>query len=60
MIGRTLIGPPRLVSAGFLRSEVSTKNTMARFPAFFDLSSVEQNMTYELFAAPVDQRQCAM
>ena len=43
--GRTLVGPPRLESSGFLRFEVSTKNTMARFPPFFDLSSGEIDIT---------------
>ena len=31
----TFFDPPKLSSSGFLRSEVSTKNTMALLPSFF-------------------------
>ena len=32
---KTFFDPPKLSSSGFLRSEVSTKNTMALLPSFF-------------------------
>ena len=35
---KTLFDPPKLSSFGFLRSEVSTKNTIALFPSFFVVS----------------------
>ena len=35
---KTFFDPPKFSSFGFLRSEVSTKNTIALFPSFFVVS----------------------
>lgn len=41
MLARTFFDPPRVSSAGFLSSEVSTKNTIALLPPLSEMSAAK-------------------